>query len=384
MTKPRLFLHIGHPKTGTTGIQTFLLANRVRLRDAGLLYPETGLLDSAHRLISPSFYAMRGQENASAAVMTKLLREIREAACPVVVLSSESFWMDSPRSFSPLMELADVTVVYYLRRQDHLAESRHAQHIRSFLNMELRRADLAGLPDAPPTDYGKTLRLFAGLFGRDHLIVRPFERGALVKDDPALDFLQAIGFALPAGLEPSPSPNASLKRPYLAFKRHCNALPFLEAEHLRLNRNLNVLSRQDSAPSLGHILPPEQRLLILERHRELNAAVARDFLGRPDGALFAEPPPDPAGPWEPLLPLAPDAQRTVFEALSPENRDCLTFLWRPARLAMPGDPILPPLPDDDPAALARLADRRQADQFRRRIAVLEARAAHPPHPGTPA
>jgi hypothetical protein len=383
MSKPRLFLHIGHPKTGTTGIQTFLLANRLRLKDAGLLYPETGLHDSAHRLISPSYYALRFAEDRSAAVRERLICEIRESGCPVIVVSCESFWLDNPRSFAPFMDLADVTVVYYLRRQDRLAESRFAQHIRSFLNLELRRPDLAGLPDLPPTDYGRTLRLFAGLFGRDRLIVRPFEHGALHQDDPALDFLHAIGFPLPAGLAPSPSPNASLKRPYLAFKRHCNALPLLEAEHLRLNRNLTALSRQDPGPSLGSILPPEQQLLIFDRHRDLNAAVARDFLNRPDGVLFNEPPPHPAGPWEPLLPLAPDAQRAVYDALSPENRDCIAFLWRSVRLAMPGDPLLPDLPDDNPVALSRLADRRQTDQLRRRVAVLEAHAAPPPNPGAP-
>ena len=371
MPKPRLFLHIGHPKTGTTGIQTFLLTNRERFLEAGLLYPQTGVEDSAHRLLSPSFYSLRFRENRSPAVWSALAREIRKSSLPVIVLSCEAFWFDHPRTFAPLLELAEVTVVAYLRRQDHLAESRHAQRIRSYMNMDLRRPDLAGYAEEPLTDFHRDLSRFASLVGKDHMLVRPFEPGSLCQNDPALDFMQTIGFALPPGLTGTTSSNASLKRPYLAFKRHCNALPLLEAEHRRLGRNLNQLSQGDPAPSPGPLLPFDQRLRIFERHQDSNAAVARDFLNRPGGGLFTEPPPDPASPWEPLLPLSPEAQRTVFDALSPENQACLESLWKPARLALPGEALLPPLPDDQPDALERLLNQRIADQCRRRLAVLE-------------
>ncbi len=373
MPKPRLFFHIGHPKTGTTSIQTFLLLNRARLRDAGLLYPRTGLRDSAHRLICPTFYALRHDANRAAAVLADLLREIRASSLPLVVLSCESACGNNPRAFAPLLDVADVTVVYYLRRQDHLAESLHAQRIRGFLDMELRRADRCAVDERPPLDYGRTLRLFASVFGRDRLVVRGFERNALHERDAVRDFFKVIGVPLPAGAKPAPSPNAALKRRYLAFKRHCNALPLLEAEHASLCRNLNALSRQDPEPPLGHTLPPEMRLRILERHRALNAAVAREFLDRPDGVLFQDPPPDPGEPWASLLPLEPAEQRVVFEKLSPDNRACLAFLSRPARLALAGESILPALPDDDPAALERLADQRRSSQLQRRLAALERR-----------
>lgn len=60
-----------------------------------------------------------------------------------------------------------------------------------------------------------------------------------------------------------------------------------------------------------------------------------------------------------------------MDALAPENRTCLEFLHRPGRLALPGDPLLPELPDDDPAAGRLLLEKRIARQFQRRLAVLE-------------
>ncbi len=371
MSKTRLFLHIGHPKTGTTSIQTFLLANRRTLRGMGILYPETGIHDSAHRRLSPAFHAAAGLENQAPLHMTRLLEEIAESGCHTVILSFEGFCGDNPACFIPLRDRFEVTVIDYVRRQDHIGESRYAQYIRGFLTQETRPAERTIRDKSFQTDYRRALRLFAGTFGANRLVVRVFEREALVKGDLIADFLHVTGIAPSPAFVPSTSSNASLKRPYLAFKRHCNLLPFLEAEQKRLNQNLNGLSSQDPAAPLGHLLSPADRRFLFESQAESNAEVAREFVGRADGVLFHEPPPDPADSWEPLRPLEPAAQQAVFDKLSPENRACIEFLHRPARLALPGDPILPELPEADPGALEQLIEKRNFKQFQRRLAVLE-------------
>jgi hypothetical protein len=371
MSKPRLLLHIGHPKTGTTSIQTFLLANRTALRRHGVLYPETGIHDSAHRLLSPAFFSAAGLENRAPAHMASLLAEIQAAACPVIVLSFEGFCGDNPASFTALRDRFDVTVIYYVRRQDLIAESRYAQHVRSFLMQEVRPASEAVHRKGFAPDYLRVLRLYEAVFGRGRLIVRAFERNALVNRDLIDDFLSAAEIPRAPEYVPSTSSNASLKRPYLAFKRHCNLLPYLDDEQKRLNKNLNDLSQADPAPSLGHLLSPVERRNLFESQQADNAETARTYLGRADGVLFHDPPPPPDDPWEPLRPLDPDAQRAIVEKLSPENRDCLEFLHRPARLALPGDPLLPDLPDGNPAELARLLEKRHVRQCQRRLAVLE-------------
>lgn len=375
MSKPRLFLHIGHPKTGTTSIQTFLLANRQTLRGLGILYPETGIHDSAHRLLSPAYYAAAGLENEAPLQMTRLLAEIEAAACPVIVLSFEGFCGDNPACFTALRDRFDTTVIYYVRRQDHIAQSRYAQHVRSFLMQEIRPPALAIRQKGFLPDYLRVLRLYEAVFGRERLAVRVFERDALVGRDLIADFLHVTGIAPSPAFVPPTSSNASLKRDYLAFKRHCNLLPFLDDEQRRLNKNLNDLSNADPAPSLGHILSPADRRALYESQQDANAEVARIYLGRPDGVLFHEPPPAPDAPWEPLSPLQPAAQWALYEKLAPENRATLEFLHRSARLALPGDPLLPELPDADPALGDILLEKRMTRQFQRRLAVLERMAS---------
>jgi hypothetical protein len=371
MSKTRLFLHIGHPKTGTTSIQTFLLANRPALRKMGVLYPDTGLHDSAHRLISPAYYAAASLENRAAAVMARLLDEISASGCPVVVLSFEGLSGDNPAFFSALKERFDTTVIYYVRRHDHIAESRYAQHIRSFLRQEVKPAALAIREKGFQPDYLRVLRLFGAVFGRERLAVRVFEREALVNRDLIDDFLHVTGISRSPEFVPSTSSNASLKRPYLAFKRHCNLLPLLDDEQKRLNHNLNVLSSHDPGPSTGHLLSPEDRLFLIESQQEANAVLAREFLGRPNGILFTEPAPSSRDAWEPLQPLAPEGQLDILNRLSPENKTCLEFLYRPGRLAMPGEAVLPDLPDDQPGAFEALIEKRTLKQFQRRLSILE-------------
>ena len=373
VSRRRLFLHIGHPKTGTTSIQTWFLANREALRSAGILYPTTGLNDSAHRLLSPAFYAQRHLPNEAPAVMHRLIREIESSSCSVVFISFEGFGLDHPRSLALLRELGEVTVIYYVRRQDHLAESMYAQHVRSFLRMEIRPPDL-WLEQVFHCDYLAVAERFATFFGADRFRLRPFEPTALAGGDVVKDILNVMGVTPPSNLPPPTSRNETLRRSYLSFKRALNLLPLLEEEHRLLARQLTMLSQHDTSPSPRHLFSPDTRLALLERHASLNATLAREFLERPDGRLFQDTSLDPNAPWAPLTPLAPSDQWDIFERLSPEGQAILTTLYRPARLANRGEPLLPHLPDGNESALERLSNMRLRTQLQRRLARLECAA----------
>ena len=385
MTKPRLFLHIGEPKTGTTAIQTFLLANRAALRRKGFLYPLAGVHDSAHRKLSPAFYAASLTNNDAAETLEAVLREVREAGCATTILSFEGFCLDNPRSLAGLAREFDVKVVYYLRRQDHLFESRYAQHVRSCLIRQVRPPGLV-LRDFPHyADYLRVLKLYAALFGRENMIVRLFEPQSLFQNDPVLDFLQVIGLPMSPEYVPSTSSNAALKRPYLAFLRQCNALPLLEGEHLKLELELTVLSQNDKTPTVRHLVSPADRRSVLDRHAAMNAEIARDWFGKPGGTLFEEPLPADSQPWAPLEQLDPGAQHSLFDQLSAGMQDLLEFLSRDIRQRLPGEAFLPVLPGEAEAIRRLLATRDQA-ALQRRMAALEHRLAAafkapPPPPG---
>jgi hypothetical protein len=81
------------------------------------------------------------------------------------------------------------------------------------------------------------------------------------------------------------------------------------------------------APEAGAAawLSPAARRALLERHAEGNAAIARDFLGRP-GLLFLEPPPADDGEWAPYPGLSPERAAAIARAVREVHR-----AGRPAR-----------------------------------------------------
>ena len=85
--QPLMFLHIGYPKTGTTGLQQFFVDNAERLRAHGILYPQTGRIGLAHYALNFSLgigdYDKSAYRVESADVLrTSLLQEVKAADVP--------------------------------------------------------------------------------------------------------------------------------------------------------------------------------------------------------------------------------------------------------------------------------------------------------------
>ncbi|MFO7534656.1 MAG: hypothetical protein R6X19_03065 [Kiritimatiellia bacterium] len=385
MTPRRLYIHIGHPKTGTTSIQTFLLENRDALRAEGILVPRAGVLEGAHHGLSRNWYAIRSREDRSEIEIQSLRREAEAAPCPVVVLSSEAFIQEQPARFASLFSPScEVFIIYYIRRQDLVAESDYAQRVRSYIKMEVQPAR-AILPVLVP-HYLRILARYGARFDRAHLLVRPFEKTAFHGGSLLSDFLTLIG------ADPSRHPaadrrrNTSFTHTYLEFKRACNLLPLLEAELKGLGAELDRLSEADAAPHPGRQLSQADRSRILADFATENEEIARTFLGRPDGALFTEPPPEDDTNLISAGCLPPETQHAILSRLSPGLQKTLEFLDRGIRLRLPGEAFLPEIPAD-PAGLRQAISKREQAKLRRRIHILERRfeeAEKRPPPAPPA
>lgn len=153
-----LLLHIGHPKTGTTALQTVLSANAAELLRNRILYPVRAKpAEHKHSLIIPR---MTGKENPRLRRIThlkgealselserywlSLKSEIETYAHDTLVLSAESFWEvgDSPGFRQRLSEICDrVTVVGYARDPVGFFLSRMNQNLRMFKRISLFRPD---------------------------------------------------------------------------------------------------------------------------------------------------------------------------------------------------------------------------------------------------
>ncbi len=121
----RVWLHIGHGKTGTTALQKYFLDRGSQ--DSAFHYPRTGLRESgAHHDVFP-LEVHRGLLNRAPKLQKALRKEIdKRDPNDVTVLSSEHLcyfrgWQ--VKQLLQVLEGLDVQILYYVRRQDALIES---------------------------------------------------------------------------------------------------------------------------------------------------------------------------------------------------------------------------------------------------------------------
>jgi hypothetical protein len=246
---PRVaYIHIGTHKTGTTSLQAMLGANSTALRDAGVYVPMTGRIDrgfGAHHNIAwelggdPRFDPRHGTIEA-------LWREIDAANAPAVCISSEDF--ELLHVDPAAMELLRVgflalgyqpTIVLWLRPQADYLESLYATLVRHWdvaFDDFFEKAVTTGAYGPWLFDYARLTAAFAGTFGHDHLIVRPYQSSA---------------------------PSAILQREFVAL-----VAPELAFKRLTLPRRLNGMATfgdvvaqraRQLQCSTHYALPPKQR-----------------------------------------------------------------------------------------------------------------------------
>lgn len=320
--KKQLFLHIGGPKTGTTTLQIFLAKNRDALRAKGFGYPGTA---DAHWGICANLpeHTAEGIRSRPNTFIRRCLREIGRSSCHTHIMSAECLsglgtMAKKLREIIP--ETLPVTVVYYARRQDSLIESWYNQKVKSSHFRLSRRLDRGFFTTAcfmNQFDHSLVIGPWAEAFGREHVVVRCFEKQQMTNGDIIDDFSEIAGLAADGSLHRPPRDmNVSLDLRHMEFIRLCNRALTDIPEINDLFTDIGLLrSRCFSNQQRRHLLSPEMRTEILEYYEESNRAMAREFLGRPDGRLFLEPLPDPAEPFEPFPGLTVPETALIFEEI---------------------------------------------------------------------
>jgi hypothetical protein len=216
--KPRLILHAGTHKTGTTTIQSVLAANRTWLADHGLIYPEGGDIFPGNRphhkwshaltgvparepnkvgkylAYTDALAAGRGTILISAEPLYRHVQGIDEfPACP-----PHEYWERRARyveNCAAALRGYDVTVVIWFREKASFARSLFA---------EMRRkgrvtGNFESFVEAYANwmDYDRHLALFRRFFER--VEVGSFEES--VRKGLAAAFFSTIGFPMPPGAD---------------------------------------------------------------------------------------------------------------------------------------------------------------------------------------
>lgn len=187
---PRLIIHIGSQKTGSTSIQTFLTQNQDKLRAAGRSYVKAGRGPAAHNRI-----AVKHKTDQFPAIMAKLAAEVQSAPDLTHIVSSEMLF--TPRLARSLAEqlpeeiTRDTRIIAYIRRQDKFLEAMFKQVVKT--------GRFTGTPEEYMTkrdgalNYSRVLDAYAAEFGRENIVVVPYEPARFPRKNVILDIAPRLG-----------------------------------------------------------------------------------------------------------------------------------------------------------------------------------------------
>lgn len=201
-----LIIHIGSHKTGTTSIQQ---ACQKHLESSGgtkyidVRTGENRVVRTRGRL--EKFRAEVDLEQADKIFRSDRRGKLQSRPKRLVCSAEAFFWISKPDSVNAFAELLrqrfeKITVISYLRRQDLLAVS----HRKQVATPKMPAARFYGisplpLPEFQPHfmkyfDYAAKLSdIWANAFGKENIIVVPFERNQLDGGDVVIDFAKRIG-----------------------------------------------------------------------------------------------------------------------------------------------------------------------------------------------
>lgn len=316
-----IYIHVGTHKTGTTALQNFFYLNMEALLKKSVCYPRPGpgvVLPFQHASLAFKLEEGRCQE-----VFEFIMHFSR--SFKVVLLSSEVFLRKSPnRPYGTARELAvlkrcaaSVKIIIYLRRQDHYVESFYQEMVK---NPKFRVTDIFGEFEENNSggEYLALLDHWASVFGKENIIVRPYEKQQFIGGTVFLDFLNILkidwddNFVIPDNSKSNVGfvyDVLELTRLSNRYRSEVEQRSFLKLLKLALGENF--LKRPDEKYSF---LSPPERVELLNKYQDTNSKIAHQFLNREDGRLFYEPWPDVDEPWEPYK-LSLEKTAAIFTGL---------------------------------------------------------------------
>lgn len=305
-----VYIHVGTPKTGTSAIQVFCSKNRKLLKEKGVCYPNLGFdfpgISSNRNghclnayIFDENHKRLRDQEREVADQALEKLTGMLDNF-PVFVLSDEQIWNNKDITTERLLHYkeklaeagADMKIIVYLRRQDLLIQSYWAQQVKEYMNTCFSDYIVSKKAKYFKLDYDKRLEEMAAAVGRENIIVRVYEKQQYYGGNIISDFLHLFDLEMTDEFKQSDHVvNASLEGACLEAKRLLNANPRFTTKLNFVVPMLTTIQQEkvgEGGYSTGRYFSEEKHQAFLEKYREGNEKVARDYLGREDGVLFKD------------------------------------------------------------------------------------------------
>ena len=187
---PKLIIHIGSQKTGSTSIQTFLTQQSDKMEQAGLRYVKAGRGPAAHNKL-----AFKRNTDQFPVLMKRLVAEVEDAPDMTHVVSAEMLF--TPQMAGAMAEhlpddlRKDTKVIAYIRRQDKFLEAMYKQVVKT--GRFKGTAQQYAQKRERAIFYSKVLDSWAEHFGMENMLVQPYERKNFRDGDVILDMAAHLG-----------------------------------------------------------------------------------------------------------------------------------------------------------------------------------------------
>ncbi len=193
--KPRIILHIGGAKCGSSAIQAYMALNARALAARRVGVPGTSL-DFRSPVTGEQIWLFEnavtgGELPELGRRLARLPEEARERGFSTVIVSAENLCNHAilPEMFANALTDTDVGIVFYVRRQDDFLISSWQQwNLKRFASMTDFLAERAGRDGR----WMSMITPWAQAFGDAAVSVRPFTRSRLVNGDVIDDFFQLV------------------------------------------------------------------------------------------------------------------------------------------------------------------------------------------------
>ncbi len=296
MSMPKLFIHIGTHKTGTTAIQSALKESRARLESEGINYlqiPRAILADWTKKpLGEQEIYDGRN-------FLKKAVEKCRKDDFSRFIISSEAFsgtvyqgYKNSRLVSENLRAVTsgfDVNIIVYLRRQDDFIESMYTQMIHEGRSISFR--DYVDQLDNLSFRWDLLLNDYARSFDKNNIIVRRYHKKYLPNKESILNEFGGLIGARSLSLESNSRPtNQGYSRDALEIARLIN--PHLTKDDRREFRQLLQRTQTKEPFDNYSFFSWEERESILSRYSDSNSIVAKGYFDEPNESLFPKPEPD--------------------------------------------------------------------------------------------
>lgn len=290
MNDPRVVLHIGTYKTGTTAIQKHLHGLRATLRASGVLYPDTGVPAESslhgHHELAAVFWSLSPDAARVEAQYGALRAEIASSGADTVLISSEQFCsVNDPRHLAAALGLRRIEIVISLRPQDELLNALYYTSLVGAHHV-LSPDEYAEGPVDAILDYHALIGRWRSAFPAASIRVRVYEKGLSPRTNAAVDFIRVLGLE---GRVPLPTGRTTVHR----------TLPARATFMLRTLIAARVLSPEEFFTVFQAVhavyantdmerscYAPSFRRALMERVAASNRAVRRDYLDGRDEDLF--------------------------------------------------------------------------------------------------